>query len=294
MVRSWRRNRALKKVQGGVDLVVHVRNIYMPARTPYVAFIDSTTDMANRSWSGWRPTAMTRRLRYLAERRYYRRAQTVLTAGPLAAESVVKAYGLDASRVRAVGGGVNFDPLPTRLAAGEDPTIIWVGLDWERKGGDLLLQAFAHLRREFPEARLLMVGAGKRDRQENVEFLPPVYDRDSLADLYRRAAIFVHPARHEPYGLVVQEAMAFGLPCVVSDVGALPTIVADGVSGLVTPVGDAKALVAAMSSLLRDKRFRAQLGGNGRRRAEQEFTWDAVAARMVGSVGSSCMQEIQT
>jgi glycosyltransferase involved in cell wall biosynthesis len=291
MLRSYRRDRVLKKVSGGIDLVLHVRNIYLPARTPYVAFIDSTSRMANRSWSGWRPTAMTRRLRYLAERRYYRGAQVVLTAGAQAAESVVSEYGLDASRVRAIGGGVNFDPLPMRLAVWDEPTIIWVGLDWERKGGDLLLQAFEQLRQEFPDAKLLMVGAGERDRQENVEFLPPIYDRDQLAELYRRASVFAHPARHEPYGLVVQEAMAFGLPCVVSDVGALPSIVSDGESGYVVPVGDTQALVHAVATLLRDRRTRVQLGSRGRARVESEFTWTAVAARMVDAVTDAHKEE---
>lgn len=280
LLRSIIRNKRLSTI-APADVVIHIRNIYFPARTPYAAFIDQTTMMANTGWANWRPTKVLQLIRRHIEKRYYERALVVLTAGQNAARSLLEDYRLNPSNVVAVGGGVNLSELPpiTHTKA-ERLDFLWIGLDWARKGGDLTIEAFRQVRAIYPNAELTMVGGSGQPAEPGVTLLPPIFDADKLSQLYSASSIFVHPARHEPYGLVVQEAMAFAKACIVTDVGALSDIVEDECTGLVVPDGSSEKLAAAMIELASDPDKCRLYGDAGRAKVERSLTWQAVASRV--------------
>jgi len=82
--------------------------------------------------------------------------------------------------------------------------------------------------------------------------------------------------------------MAYGRPVVATAVGGLPDAVADGVTGLLVPPGDAAALRSALGRLLGDASLRAELGANGRRRAEEAYSWAAAAAALAAAYADAC------
>jgi glycosyltransferase involved in cell wall biosynthesis len=291
-LRSRYRDRA-SKAAGELDYVLQVRNIYLPASVPYVVFIDSTSAMANRGWLAWRPSKPLQRVRFKIEKAQFQGAKFIFTAGPQAARSVVEEYGIDGSKVRAVGGGINFERLPDSAELSvhrraRSPEILFVGIDFERKGGDLLVAAYLDLVARYPDLTLTLVGGRPLNVPDhpNIRIVGKVFDRERMAALYRDASIFCLPARHEPYGLVVQEAMAFNLPCVVSDVGALPSVVKHGETGFVVPSESGRALVGALETLLVTPSLRSGFGKKGRARAETDLTWAAVAERMVSTLNA--------
>jgi glycosyltransferase involved in cell wall biosynthesis len=100
-----------------------------------------------------------------------------------------------------------------------------------------------------------------------------------LADLYRRASVFVMPSFYETFGISVIEAMAFGLPVVATRTGGLPEVVDDGVTGILVPAGDAEALADALIRLLRDPDLRRRMGQAGQERVRAEFTIDRVVSQ---------------
>jgi glycosyltransferase involved in cell wall biosynthesis len=81
-----------------------------------------------------------------------------------------------------------------------------------------------------------------------------------LPAVYAAADLYVWPAINEAYGMAFLEAQASGLPVVAGRTGGVPAVVADGVTGLLTPVGDAAAFAAAVARLLDDAGARARLG----------------------------------
>jgi glycosyltransferase involved in cell wall biosynthesis len=101
----------------------------------------------------------------------------------------------------------------------------------------------------------------------------------NLADLYRRASVFVMPSYYETFGISVIEAMAFGLPVVATKAGGLPEVVEDGVTGILVPPGDSEALGDALLRLLLDPVLRARMGQAGRERVRSEFTVDRIVAQ---------------
>jgi len=151
----------------------------------------------------------------------------------------------------------------------------------EIKGFDVLLRAFAIARRDVPQLTLELAGAGPLQERlsasapDGVTFLGRVSD---VAPCYERSSILVAPSRGEGFGLVALEAAERGRAAIVSDVGGLPEIVADGETGLVVPAGDERALAESIVALTRDPvRVRA-MGAAARRRAVEEFSAEAAAA----------------
>jgi len=177
----------------------------------------------------------------------------------------------------------------TPAAAGipEDaPLVLAIGRLIAQKDHETLLRAFARVHRERPEARLAILGWGRREpalralvrelRLEESALLPGrVEPRDWLA----RADVFVHTSRWEGFGIVLLEAMLSGLPVVSTAVSAVPEIVVDGETGTLVPAGDVGAVAAGLSTLLADDGLRRRLGRAGRERARSDFSVARMADR---------------
>jgi glycosyltransferase involved in cell wall biosynthesis len=156
-----------------------------------------------------------------------------------------------------------------------------------RKGIRFLLEAGAALKPQFPDLKIVVAGDGferpdlmrladELGIASDVTFLGWVPNAD-LPQYYRAAAISVIPSLEEGFGIPAAEAMGCEVAVVASDAGGLPEGVEDGVTGLVVPRGDARALAQAMGSLLADPQRRRRMGLAGRERALRLFDWDRSA-----------------
>lgn len=174
---------------------------------------------------------------------------------------------------RVIPNGLLFGPPPSRVD-GASSVLLCVGRVNEWKGQEVLVEAVGLLRNDGLEAELLVAGdvypGGERFMtrlQQRIVDLG-LTDRvhllgyvDEVGPLLARCGIFVLPAtRPEPFGLALVEAMAAGLACVASDHGGPREIITDGVSGLLVPPGDERALADALRALLVSPRRRADLG----------------------------------
>jgi glycosyltransferase involved in cell wall biosynthesis len=141
--------------------------------------------------------------------------------------------------------------------------ILYAGRIERSKGVDVLLSAWRSLRREV-EVELVLVGkrsAGPASERIRAESGLKVREwTDAIRDYYQAADIFVLPSFREGMSNAVLEAMACGLPAIVTPAGAAVDVVRNGENGLVVPVGDARALQCAMLSLVEDPALRLKLG----------------------------------
>ena len=176
-------------------------------------------------------------------------------------------------------------PIPSRTREGL--TAVWIGQASYRKGLQVALSAVAEARRDLPQLRLTVAGVPPGKPQDWIEWLG-IVSPTSVAEVYRNADLFIFPTRYESFGLVVIEAMAAGLPVIVSD-AVPPGIVADGRNGIVVPGHDPLHYAAALRRLA-DPRVREAIAivsrEDARRfRPETTAVGYAAVAESVAGVG---------
>ena len=276
-----RRLRAAGPVDGAILLGAEQR---LPAGTRYVVSADMTLLQARATHPVFsRLSDGTANAFAERQRRVYSDAVALAPWSHWAARSLVDDYGADPARVHVVGAGRNHEVESPDARPWSPPRFLFVGREWERKGGPVLLEAFAAVQRALPEARLDVVGGHPPlDRPGVTGHGPLGFDVPDqarrVAALFAAATCFVMPSEVEPLGIVHAEAAAAGVPSIGSTVGGARTIIGDE-GGRLTPPGDAAALEAAMLEL-GDPETARRMGEAARGRAAA-FTWDAVAGRML-------------
>jgi glycosyltransferase involved in cell wall biosynthesis len=215
------------------------------------------------------------------EREIYRDASHVFVMSEHVRQSLIDSYGCNPADSSCVFAGSNIDPTPIPLGNDgyRNQTVIFVGVDWERKGGPSLLQAFQKLLVKLPAARLVILGSRPRIRHPQIEVLgrvPPEEVKRRLA----QASVFCLPTRVEPFGIAVVEAFFHKLPVVTTNIGAMPGLVHPGKSGILIPPGDSDALAAALLELLSDPAKCREFGEYGRKVVSEIYSWDEVGRKL--------------
>ncbi len=257
----------------------------LPRSLPTVSFQDSTIVQARRSYPWPYLGEMTdRELERFARRQraFYQAATACCCSSHWAADSIVADYGITRDKVHVVGIGRNHDVPAPEERDWETPRFLFVGFDWTRKNGGMLVDAFAHVRREHPTAELHVVGGHPPLDAPGVTghgrlSLGDPADSALLAQLYRRATCFVMVSLHEPSATAYAEAAAAGLPCIGTTNGGSATIIGPG--GVLVDPHDPRGLTQAMLSLA-DPAAACRLGRLGAEHAEN-LTWEKVAERLI-------------
>jgi glycosyltransferase involved in cell wall biosynthesis len=259
---------------------------------PYFLYCDSNIRVSERgAHTGYSSASPLTRaeINQIAERerRVYEGATRIFTLSEYLRASFIDDFGMPPEKVRAVGAGPNLDidDLPLREPTA-DPTILFVGAAFERKGGDLLFAAFRRVRERLPNARLIMIGPERVETDipgvETLGFLRKNVPEELalLRRAYATSTVFCLPTRFEPFGIVYLEAMFNRMPCIGPDAWAVPEMVVNGRTGLTFPPEDVDALTDRLLRLLQNQEEAHRLGEGGRVYAETKFTWPNVVGAM--------------
>ncbi len=220
------------------------------------------------------------------ERGIYHHASRVFTRSRNVSADLLKHYGMAPDKVVCVYAGANVHIAHDAPPVNENYSnqrVLFVGGDWERKGGVELAAAFQEVLRELPLAHLVIAGCKPQLGLPNCSELGRV-PLDELSAHFAQSSVFCLPSRLEPFGISVLEAMWHRLPVVASDEGALPDMIEDGVTGRIVPRGDAARLARALIELLRDPARCRSFGEAAYRRAQERYTWPAVGRRIRAEV----------
>jgi len=176
---------------------------------------------------------------------------------------------------------------PDTHREGSKVNILCVGRLIERKGQHYLLQAFARLREKCHDCDLGLILAGTGDFADYLEQMALDLDianlvtftgfvsRDEMPEIYRRADIFVLPSQNEGMSIALLEAMASGLPVVVTDTGGTAELVEKGENGYVVPWADVAELTTTLEMLIVDSQTRKRMGAESWK-ITKEFNWESV------------------
>ncbi|MBE2317979.1 glycosyltransferase family 4 protein [Solirubrobacter sp. CPCC 204708] len=180
--------------------------------------------------------------------------------------SLIDDYGVDPAVIRLIPAGTSVPAAPPVREARERPRVLFVGGNFARKGGETLLRAVDGL-----DVDVHIVTQSQVAPRAGVTVHNDVRPGSAvLHELYADCDLFVLPTAADASPHVVLEAMAVGLPVVSTRVGAIPEMVADGETGLLTAPNDTDAVRAAIERLL-DPALRARLGRAGHARAAERF-----------------------
>jgi glycosyltransferase involved in cell wall biosynthesis len=230
------------------------------------------------------------------ERRGFDCAARIVVAGNALIEPLAR-YGIERSRIAIVTPGIDRAPLAHGSRDSDDIHLVTVATLNRGKGHDLLLSALSRL----ADRRWRLTCAGSAERNpdtaarlrsmltdlqlgDRVTFAGEL-DAAHIAALYESADVFVLPTLSETYPLVVQEALARGLPVVSTVTGAIPDLVGrgDDAAGLLAQPGDVDALADALEEVIDNACLRARLAENARRVRDRLPTWED-AVRVMDSL----------
>jgi phosphatidyl-myo-inositol dimannoside synthase len=222
-------------------------------------------------------------------------ARTVRTAVPETVPVSVLNPGAD---LHAFRPNLPTADLRERLGVGERPLVVCVSRLVARKGQDVLILGIPRIRRQVPDATLVIVGGGPYEEElrtlaadapaGSVVFAGQVPEED-LPRYYVLGDVFAMPCRSrlagmevEGWGNVFIEASACGRPIVVGDSGGARETVIDGETGLLVNGGDVDQVADAVAGLLADPDRARRMGTAGRERVERAHAWPEIAARLAG------------
>ena len=233
----------------------------------------------------------------LIERRVAQRVDCVITGSQFSKQQLSDELNVLPQQIEVVYYGVSraYRPLARdrvlaeRLGVLDKRVLLHLGGLLPRKNLPLLLQALRLVRQDHEDVILLLVGRGESETRlrrlagqlevaDCVHFAGFVPEDEKIA-WYNLADVFVFPSKLEGFGLAPAEAMSCAKPVVASRAGALPEVVADGVTGFLCDSGNADDFASAISRLLDDTALARQMGEAGRERVERMFRWDRSVSR---------------
>jgi glycosyltransferase involved in cell wall biosynthesis len=267
---------------------------YLRSPVPVVYYSDTTfRAMENYYYPLEKMHPITRWEGNHIEGRAITRSDIAVYSSPWAAESAVKHYGVDPGKIRIITFGANMDEVPTRESLRQGSTdgrcrLLFVGRDWERKGGQIAVDALLALRRRGIDAELTIIGCTPEPEftHPSLHVIPYLdkhrpEQRAELADFYLNSDIFFLPTRAECSGVVFCEASANGLPVVSTDTGGVSSVVVEGVNGYLLPIdAGAEAYAETLARLWADPATRQKLRQTSRDRYETTLNWTAWAVAM--------------
>ena len=208
------------------------------------------------------------------ERSIYHNACAVFTMSQDVRASVIKDYGCPEDKVVCVYHGSHLPPSGERAAASyAKKNILFMGYEWERKGGPELVAAFNKVKEAHPTATLTIVGCRPDIDAEGCVVVGKI-PLDQMPSYYQAASVFCMPLQLEAFGIVFLEALHYRLPIVSTRLGAIRDMVEEGANGYLVERGDREALSDRLVALLNDPMRCQRFGARGYQIACEKYTWE--------------------
>jgi alpha-maltose-1-phosphate synthase len=202
--------------------------------------------------------------------------------------SFIEDFGVEPPRVVNVGVGVNMEIPPVIPKDYSRKQVVYLGIDFVRKGGENLAKAFRLLLKRHSDATLHIIGpptipaALQQPGLRNVEYHGPLSrevseQKAKLVEVLSKGTLFVLPSLYEPFGIAALEAMLFRMPVIATKNWSFPDFVTSATGLLLDRPADENEIAEKMDAYLSDPSRSEQSGNAGRAMVLGRYTWDRVA-----------------
>lgn len=255
---------------------------------PHFVYTDHT-HLANLTYLDFDKNKLYPQAWIKLEKQIYNNASRVFVRSTNIRDSVITQYEQPPEKVECVYAGHNAE-VNEGLTVNKrynSKNILFVGIDWKRKGGTDLLEAFKLAQEKHPDARLTIAGATPQVTDPNIAVLGMVSLKE-LKSIYAEADIFCMPTYLEPFGIVFLEAMQARLPIIGTKVGAIPDMIQDGWNGWLVEPGDVQGIASALITLLDNPELCRLFGERNFTLAQERYSWTSVGKTMRSEI-SECL-----
>ena len=261
------------------------------SRVPYLVAMDGTPLWYAKHdlWYAqprFDPRSRVSKVKQALTRRVYQQAFHLLPLSWSCRESLIADYRIPPERITVVPPGINLRRYvwvdrSARTEAERPFNLLFVGADFRRKGGDLLVQ-LAH-EQEFRDAQFNFVTkAYQGPVSENIRVFDNLAANSlPMLNLFKEADLFVLPTRADSHAIASLEAMASGLPVISTAVGGVVDVVEDGNTGYLISRDDIGALADRIRKLRGNREQRLRMGLRSRKRVESHFDGETISATVV-------------
>lgn len=237
------------------------------------------TFLANEQYPGFDKNTTLYNYKWIeCEKSIYHNARLNFTMSTNITNSIVNDYKCPLEKVKCVYAGSNStskDAATLKTDKYKSKNILFVGVNWERKGGPTLEKAFQKVLEKDGDATLTIVGCSPELDLKNCTIVGKV-PLAEVQQYYEKASVFCLPTTLEPFGIVFLEAMNNKLPIVATDIGAIPDFILGDKNGYKIQPGDSVALADKLLKLLEDPKLCEQFGEYGFNNILNRYTWNKV------------------
>jgi glycosyltransferase involved in cell wall biosynthesis len=276
---------------------------YLKVTKPVVFWTDATYDCLVDFYPGWKNLS-TRSIQNgnKAEQLAIDKASLIFYTSEWARQNALKVYNANPDKVKEIPSGSNMegklseedvDNLIKSRRSGSVVNLLFVGVDWKRKGGDLAVATVEALLKDGINATLTVIGCTLPAKFENLAYIQsfPFISKnnqegiDKLTSFFEQATFFLLPTRAECFGVVFAEASSFGLPVITSDVGGNTSAVLHGQTGYCLPLDAFPEKAAEMiNGLLRSELQYEQFSLNSFSHFRRSLNWEVIGRKAVNEM----------
>lgn len=289
--RAKKTERAIRTCTENIDFIFQFGASYPPMFTkppdiPYFVYTDSCCNPDDKTFPWrWRPPNVSNDYTK-KQSEVFSNATKIFTHSRWAKELIIKVQNIDESKIIDVGSGPILTPPVERVDfSAKENMVLFVGGDFIRKGVDVIRKSLDIVVEKIPSVSYIIIGKNSDNlplaSHPQFNLLGPIYDREILANYYKKAKLFTLASRFEPLGHVLWEAMSFSTPIIVANTGGMPETVIEGYNGFTFPVGDHEALAECIIQVLSDDSLASHLSYNARSHFEAVGKWEHVVDRII-------------
>ncbi len=271
----------------------HMIAAYLDLPCPIVYATDSTASLLSCYYPGYaKLPPQVKQESELLERRAISNASTLIYSSKWAADSAVNDYGCPPNKLHVVPFGANIDAAPDEDTVQQAIRqrrqknvcrLLFVGKDWERKGGDIALETVRALKKMNIPAEITILGCEPPDTIADTQVtVNPGLNKNipeeaaRFSQLFLEADFFLLPTRADCFGIVFAEASAFGVPSITTDTGGVRGVINEGVNGFALPVeASGTDYAACIAGIYEDADRYKNLARSSREHFNSTLNWDA-------------------
>lgn len=259
---------------------------FLETETPIIFLSDATPKIYNEHYQ---LNLSSEKLEFLnkQELNVVAKSKKLVYSSQWAADSALHDYHAEANKIEIIPFGANIDNAPSindifLKCQASRCRLLFVGKDWQRKGGNIAFQTLLSVINQGLDAELVIIGCTPpADIQHEKLTIIPYLDknipqqREQLNQLFLESHFFIFPTRADCSPIVICEANAFGLPVLTTDVGGIPTIIKEGKNGYMLPLSASSDNYANLvTKNFSNKTTYEQLVKTAREEYDSRLNWD--------------------